>query len=382
MNFKDRIKETFGSHRGLTTLGFANIISTGMNALLWFIIAGILEVESYGQIGFFIAIVLITSVIATPGISNTILVYGNKDKKINSPLFAIAIILIITSSIVLLFIVNNFSTSIFLLGYSVFGLVTTELISKKLFVKFFRITVIQRVLSIVSTVSMYYILGIEGIFFGLALSYLVFIPNFIIILKRDSIDFNILKKYKNFMLNNYGFDINTILTAQLDKILIFPLYGAIILGNYYLAIQVLTLAIIIPGSVYQYLLPQETKEKSFKNLKLLTITFSIIIAIIVILLSPVIFPVFFPGYQQTVELVQVMILAIIPQTINLMYITKFLTDGKSRIVLTGSILFIISQILGIVFLGEMLGVFGLALSLILGNVIQLIYYSIGSKYSK
>ena len=381
MDFKNRIKKTITAYKGLSTLGLSHIISSGMNAVLWFIVAAISGPEGYGEIGFYIAIALISSVVATPGISNTLLVYSNKDEKINSSLFGFAMVLIIISSIIIIFIVNNFSTSLFFLGYSIFGLVTTDIISKKLFAQFLKITVIQRIFSIILAISLYHMIGIEGVIFGLAFSYLVFIPKFIVILKKHPIDLNILKKYKIFMLNNYGFDINSILTSQLDKILIFPLYGSLILGNYYLAFQVLTISSVLPGTVYQYLLTSETKEKSFKNLKLVTIIFPIILSIIVIILSPIIFPIFFPDYLQVVGLIQIMILAMIPQTINLMYIAKFMTTGNSRIALNGSILFIISQVLGIIILGEILDTLGLAIALILGNVVQFIYYSIKFKLS-
>ena len=381
MDFKNKIKETITAYKGLSTLGLTHIIANGMNTVLWLIIAAISGPESYGELGFYIAIALISSVVAMPGITNTLLVYGDKDKKIGSTLFSFGIILIIISSIIIIFIVNNFSTSLFFLGYSIFGLVTTEIIGKKLFSQFFKITIIQRILSIILAISLYYLIGIEGVIFGLAFSYLIFIPKFIDVLKRNPVDLNILKKYKIFMLNNYGFDINSILTTQLDKILIFPLFGTIILGNYYLAIQVMAISTILPGTIYQYLLTHETKTKTFKNLKLATILFPIITSIIVIILSPIIFPIFFPEYVEVVGLIQIMILATIPQTINLMYITKFLTSERSRIALNGSILFIITQITGIIILGEIFDTLGLAIALILGNVVQFIYYSIKFKLS-
>ena len=78
MDFKNRIKTTITAYKGLSTLGLSHIISSGMNAVLWFIVAAISGPEGYGEIGFYIAIALISSVVATPGISNTLLVYGNK----------------------------------------------------------------------------------------------------------------------------------------------------------------------------------------------------------------------------------------------------------------------------------------------------------------
>lgn len=380
MTFSDKIKNLVLSYKGLSTLGISNVLSSIIAVVFWFLVAFIVETEDYGRISFFISIALIVSAFATPGISNTLMVYGSKDIKIRAPLFLFAIILVTIASIIVFFIINDFATSLFLFGYATFSLTISELLGRKLFGQILKISVIQKILSIATSVSLYYVIGLDGIILGLALSYLIYIPKFVVILKQFSFNFSVLKKYKGFMQDNFGFDLSRILTTQVDKLIIFPLFGFLTLGNYFLAIQVLAIGIIIPGTVYQYLLPQESKVKSFKNLKIATIIFAGIIAILTIVLAPVLLPILFPNFVDVVEMIQIMILAIFPQTINLMYITKFLTKGKSRVVLIGSALFIIVQISTIVVLGNMIGIYGIALALLFGHVVEFFYLMIYARH--
>ena len=97
-------------------------------------------------------------------------------------------------------------------------------------------------------------------------------------------------------------------------------------------------------------------------------------------MAPVLLPILFPNFVDVVEMVQIMILAIFPQTVNLMYITKFLTKGKSRVVLIGSALFIIVQISTIVVLGNMIGIYGIALALLFGHVVEFFYLMIYARH--
>ena len=382
MIFWNKLKIILFNNRDLSTLGTANLLNTSLLGLFWFFIATIIQPDDYGQISYYISIAAIITTITTPGVSNTLVVFTSRDFKIKSPLFFMSIVLILISSIILFFIIGNFATSLYLIGYAAFGLVISELLGSKLYGEYFKITLTQRILSIILPISLYYILGIDGIILGLAFSYIAFIYKFIIMLRHGKIDFSVLKTHKQFMLDTYGYDISRILTTQLDKLIIFPLFGLITLGNYYLAVQFLAIGTIIPGTVYQYLLSQESKNKSFNNLKIIAILTSVFITTFTIILAPILLPIIFPHFVDVVPMVQIIILSLIPQTINLMYITKFLTNNNSRPVLIGSGIFIIIQICGIVFLGNTMGVIGIALALLLGHLSEFIFFSLHNQYGK
>ena len=67
---------------------------------------------------------------------------------------------------------------------------------------------------------------------------------------------------------------------------------------------------------------------------------------------------------------------IIPFSINTVYASKFLGFEKSRIILFGSIVTILVYVVGILTLGEIIGIQGVAISYVLGMIILSIFYFI------
>ena len=65
MEWKD-IKNIRGL-RSVATIGSSNIIGTAITSVFWISIAGLLGTESYGELSYFLAIIGISSVIATIG---------------------------------------------------------------------------------------------------------------------------------------------------------------------------------------------------------------------------------------------------------------------------------------------------------------------------
>ena len=63
-----------------------------------------------------------------------------------------------------------------------------------------------------------------------------------------------------------------------------------------------------------------------------------------------------------------------------MYISKFLGQEKSKIVLTGSGIYLVSLVLGIIILGEYFGVNGIAVSLVVSAASEAIYLTIIDKF--
>ena len=91
-NKLDKIKSIVKRFRDLTTIGFANVVSSAISGIFWFYIAALLGTEHYGEVSYFIAIASIASTISFLGAGNTIIVYTAKGEKIQSPIFFITII--------------------------------------------------------------------------------------------------------------------------------------------------------------------------------------------------------------------------------------------------------------------------------------------------
>jgi O-antigen/teichoic acid export membrane protein len=176
------------------------------------------------------------------------------------------------------------------------------------------------------------------------------------------------------MVNSYVLDLTNAFNGSLDKILIAPIVGFALLGNYQLGVQFMAVLSIIPGIIYNYTLPHDSSGNPNVFLKKLTIIGSVVLAVLSVVLAPVVLPILFPTYNESVQIIQIMSVSIIPATIVSMLVSKFLGSGNSKIVLIGSGVYLGSQIPTILLLGMMFGVNGAASSIVIANCVQAIYF--------
>ncbi len=373
------LKEKF---KDLATLGLGNLISSGISGIFWFYIAALLGTKDYGVVSYYVSIASIASSISLLGAGGTIIVYGAKGEKVHATVYFVTLIASIISSIVVFFLFFNFGVSLFIIGYVIFSLAVGDILGRKLYKDYSKQIIIQKILFVWFAVSFYYWIGYEGVILGYALS---FFPYFIRIYKgfRESkVDFSILRSRWGFMVNNYVNDLSKTFSGNTDKLIIGPMLGFSLLGNYQLGIQFLSLISLLPSIVYQYVLPHDASGNPNKKLKRYTIIISVVIAIIGLVLAPKVIPIFFPKFTEAVQVVQILSLAIIPITVNFMYISKFLGGEKSKIMLIGSGIYLVSQISGILILGKLYGVNGVAASLVLAASSEAVWFFIVSLVSR
>lgn len=277
---------------------------------------------------------------------------------------------------------DKINLSLYVIGYVIYNLAIHEMLGQKLYKTYSLSLISQRVLVVFFAISLYYIWGTDGIILGFALSFFPYVHRIVKIFRENKIDFNVLKPYKGFIANTSILDISRILTVYLDRIIILPLFGFATLGNYQLAMQFIAIASILPSSVYQFILPYESSGKKFDNLKKITIGLSVLLATAGIVLGPVLLPILFPQYVESIVMIQIMSFAIVPLTVNFMIISKFLANEKSRIVVTGSLIFIVTQVIGIVVIGSYFNVYGVAIAIVLASTTESIYLIIMNKVSK
>ena len=374
------IKDFFLQSPNLTSLGISSGISNGIGAIFWFYIASLLGTELYGQVSYFLSIAIIGSTVSLLGSTNTLVVYSAKKIKIQSTIFLIATIsALITALIIFIFFQNNLEISIFIIGYVIFSLFTSDLLGKKLFFKYSKIVISQKILQVSLSILLYYVFGVNGIILGIGISFIPFGLLLIKEFKVKEIDFSLLKIHYGFMTNNYFLDITRTLEGSIDKIILLPILGFSLLGNFQLGVQFLSVLTIIPVIVFQYTLPNDATGHSVAKVKRYLILISIILPIITIIISPIVLPMIFPEFNEAIPTIQIMSLAIIPFTITSTYVSKFLGLRKSRYVLIGSGIFLLIQIPGIIILGTFFGILGAAVSVLAGRIGESIYYVIIGK---
>ena len=104
--------------------------------------------------------------------------------------------------------------------------------------------------------------------------------------------------------------------SQVDKIIVVPLLGSAVLGNYSLALQVITVFTMFTTILFKFLLPQESSGIQNKFLIQIVIIISVVISLVGIFLSPLVSPNGFTKYGDVGIAIQMMSLSIIPITIN------------------------------------------------------------------
>jgi O-antigen/teichoic acid export membrane protein len=365
--------------KDLSHIGIANIAGKAIAAIFWFFLAALLGAEAYGEVSYLIATATIVGGLSIVGGTQTITVYTAKKISIQPPIYLIAVILGTIGSVIVYFILDNIVISFFAMGYIIFNLIIANLLGKKLYTKYAIYFVIQKIIFAVSATILYFLIGVNGIVLGYAISFLVFTGSMINEFRNTKLEFTVLKPRVKFMAHSYGLTIERLVSGQTDKLIIAPLFGFVILGNYHLTFQFLSLLNMIPAIVFQYILPQDSSGISHTKLKQLTVISSIILCVTAITITPIIIPILFPEYNEAIQLIQIMSISTIANAINVIYSSKFYGQEKSNIVLYAQATLIGVYISGIFILGNYYGINGVATAYVLAAISQSIFFVVMSQ---
>ena len=366
--------------RDISTIGIASVVGSGISAIFCIYLAALLGAENYGELGFYISIASVVTSLSFIGGPAAITVLVAKKIKIESTIYLVSISATIISAIVLYFAFINIGLSIYVLGAVIYNLSVSELLGRKSYRKYSIYFILQKILFVVLSLILYYVMGPTGVLLGTGLSFMPFLIQIYSGFKNQSIDFKLLKTKWKFITNNFFIDLSVILNNQMDRLIIGPIFGFTILGNYYLALQVLSILAIIPEIVKKYTMPEDSSGVNTTKIKIITVGFSIILALVGVLIIPKIIPIFFPEFSQSTELIPLISLTIIPATISGLYNSKFLAHEKSNYVVVVNIISTSVLVLGVIILGQLLGIVGLAYSFLLSNSIKAaLYFSLNKK---
>jgi len=381
-NYWTNFKKKIIGQKDLASIGFANIVGSGISAIFWLYLASVIEPTEYGEIHYFIAIAAFAQIISLVGSSNVLTVYTAKKIKIQATLFFISLLVGVVSTIVIIVIFFRFDAGLLVLGYVIFEMVNAVLLGRKAYTEYSKYFLTQKILMLVFGIGFYYLIGFDGILYGLVLS---FVPYTVLIFrefKESRIDFSLLKSRKGFIINNYAMDISGRMGSSIDKLVVAPLLGFALLGNYSLALQFFIILYVIPTVIYKYLLPQDASGNLNNKLKQTAVLLSVAIAVFGVILFPHVIPNFFPKFIEAIEAIQIMSIAIIPAMFSLLYTSKLLGLEKSKFVLISKIIATSSLIIGFIILGPIFGIIGLASVFVLTTVFEACFLFSISKIKK
>ena len=367
------------SIKNLMNIGTGDIIGSASSAIFWFYLAILISPSSFGELHYFISVAGILAHCVLIGTHNTITVYVAKKVPIQSTFSFISLIGLIFGFIILFLIFQRIDLGFLAFGYVMSILVMGGFLGKREYKNYMKYVLTQKFLTPILGLSFFFILGVEYILIGLALSYL---PYLIVIIKdfRDiKIDFSLLRLRKQFIINNYLMVLSGVVHGQMDKIILMPLLGAMILGNYSLSLQIINVMMIVTHVIYKYMLSQEASGKDIRSVKRLSIFTGIGLTCIGFFIVPSVLPMVFPEYTESVDAIRIMSLSILPLSFVKIYTSKFLSLEKSRVLLIVTIVSTLVFVPTIILFGIWYGVLGIAAAFVLSSIVQVLCFFIADK---
>ena len=371
MNWKS-IKQIKGL-RSISQIGAATAGGNAIAAFFWIYMADLMGQEDYGELGYLLSIAAIASTISIVGGQWTMSVYTAKGVRIESSLYFISIITSTVTAIVLYFLFENVGIGVYVIGVVIFNLFVAEILGKKRYKTYSKIFFLQKIILVILAILLYYILGAEGVLLAYGISFLVFTSRIISTLRNHEFNFGLLRQRFKFWMFNYIIQLSNSARAQIDILLIGPLFGFTLVGNYFLGLQVVGLFLILPLIIFKYTLPQDSSGSSTKQIKIIAIVASIGFALLGIFVAPEVILFALPEYADTVELIPLLSLAIIPRTVTTVLMSGFLGKENNMHLLVGNLIAFSIVVLGILYLPEYFDIVGLAIAYVLSVTIQTIY---------
>ena len=370
----------FQKIKDIGKIGIGDTIGSGLGAIFWFYLAAEIGPEQYGEIQWFIGIASAMSYIALFGTQNTIIVFAAKKVKIQSTLYFISLLSSLVLSTIAIIIFPSFykiDVGVIIFAYVINTLAIGDLLGKKLYSEYSKYIILQKALTISLGISFLHLFGYESIIFALAISYVFYLKRIIESFRKMEIKFSMIKPRFNFIINNYIFILISGFHGQIDKLLVAPILGFTILGNFSLGMQFITVLAMFSGVIFKYLLSQDSSNVENNRLKIFSVICSIGITILGIIFLPITIPIFFPEFTSIIDAIQIMCLHLIPLSISLIFESKLLARLKTRYVVIGRFAGLGIMIVGMITLGSLYGIIGVAITFVLGTTTFCIIYMIG-----
>jgi len=165
----------------------------------------------------------------------------------------------------------------------------------------------------------------------------------------------------------------------MDKLIIAPMFGFVLLGNYYLGLQIIGVLGILPGIVFNYILTHDASGQSTTRVKKITLLCSVGFALIGIFLIPPLMPIVFPEYTEAVTILPILSLSLVPIAVHTIFSSKLLGQEKTRYILIGYLISISILFPSMIILGNEFGAEGIAIAFVLSQSAYAIFLVFAAK---
>jgi O-antigen/teichoic acid export membrane protein len=374
-----------GFSKGLIYIALGNVLGAALTGFFWLLLASIQNAEDYGKVNFEVAIASLATFSALLGLNTTVTTYAAKG---SSRIAVQANQLVLISGGIAAAVISSLFVD-WLLGLFVIGMIfwmmsSYELLGRKMYKQYAFVIIGARASQLIMSIAFYYLFGEWGIIAGFAVSYLLFSYQYFLSIKKfDFSLFDEIKSKAKFIGHAYSFNMSNAFFMYFDKLLIAPLFGYFVLGNYQLGLQFLLFVGMVPISFYQYFLPEEasnsTSGKTRKWLGMVGLFVSVLLATLLFFASPWIIGRFFPNFTGSLDAIRIMGLGVIPMMVVWILNSRFFSQSSTRYVVVGSGIYLLFQITLVVLLGTRMGVAGLAVATVLALSAQAAFLYVASR---
>jgi O-antigen/teichoic acid export membrane protein len=369
------------SNKGLVYIILGNIFGAILTGGFWLLLASLQSVEEYGETSYLVSMASLASSFALLGLNTAITTFIPKG---HTKIHVAANQVILISSIIAGLIVaqRDWLLGLFVVGMTFWMMSIYEFLGRKSYKKYAIANIGARGCQLLVSIIFYYLIGIPGIIIGFTISFFLFSHRYFLSIKYFTKDFSEISGQMKFALHSYSFNMSNALLMYFDKIIIPSIFGYAILGYYQLGFQFLMFLGMVPISFFQYLIPEESSGHKKTKLRIAGFGLSIGLAALLYFLSPTLVNVFFPQYQNSLDAIRVISIGIIPMMIAYIINSKFLSEGNTRGVVIGAIIYQILQITLMILLGRLIEVTGIALSVVISLTGQALFLLLYKKLSK
>ena len=218
---QSNIRNKLFGHTGLVIIGSADIIGNVISATFWLTVASLLSVKEYGEISYFVAIASL-GICCVVGSPQALTVYSTRHQKIIPTLLLLTLIFTVIASLITL-----------IFSFIVLDVSLTLLLGKKLYSKYSKFLLTQKILQFIIGISLSFSLGVNGVLIGIALANFSLIPIFYKELRYYKIDLSLLKPKKEFIINNQIIYLISVFRRDIDKIIVVPILDLLFHSSIY-----------------------------------------------------------------------------------------------------------------------------------------------------
>lgn len=346
-------------------VALGNLAIAGFGAVLWFVLAKIIY-EQFGTVTYLLSVARTVAIVAIFGLDWVVMTYYPKerDSRLIEQSSTLTMLTGIAAVIFLIVFQMALLVPLLLVLVAFFMSLGIE-VGRQRYDRYLRLCIIVATLRMTLVTVLCLFFGLVGVIAGYTIATL-FVGYEWYKSLRPSLDFSIVKEKLNFAVHSFGARSMGVLLGLVDKVLIGIAFGPEEpLKFYALAFLFFTAFLMLPQSLFTYLLPERASGARRREVEILGVVLSAAIIFFGVFALPIIIQQFFAGFERSILSAQIMTLAIVPATIANIRAAKYMGEERPRRVSATFTAGIVFELVALLVLGNTFGLTGLATALVL-----------------